>query len=350
MKKLVVFCILICLISGRIYSQIGGDHVYEFLNLTNSARAGGLGGNLISVKDNDLSLVYGNPSLLNKQMNKHLMLSYVNYFADINYGFISYARDYGKLGTFAAGIHYINYGDFTGADPTGQITGEFSSSEYSFNILWGKDITKNLSIGANIKPVYSVFELYESFGFASDIGLTWFNEKTGFTAAFVVKNMGLQISTYYGEERGPIPFEIQAGISKKLSHAPFRLSVISTNLEKWDLSYTDSQSGSGNIDPATGLLKNENKFADFSDKLMRHVIFGIEFLPSNNFMIRLGYNYRRHKEMRLITRNTFSGFSFGLGFKLSVFTISYSNAIYHVAGTSNLFTISTNLSEIIIKK
>ncbi len=235
MKKITIVCLLICLSYGRIFSQIGGDHVYEFLNLTNSARAGGLGGNLISVKDNDLSLIYGNPSLLNEKMDNHLMLSYVNYFADINYGFISYARDYGKFGTFAAGIHYINYGNFIAADPTGLITGEFSSSEYSLNILWGKAITKNLSFGANIKPVYSVFELYESFGLASDIGLTWFNEKSGFTAAVVVKNIGLQISTYYGEERGPIPFEIQAGISKKLSHAPFRLSVISTKLEKWDL-------------------------------------------------------------------------------------------------------------------
>ena len=162
--------------------------------------------------------------------------------------------------------------------------------------------------------------------------------------------MGLQISTYYGEDRGPIPFEIQAGISKKLQHAPFRMSIIVRNLEKWDLTYSDQDNGQGNIDPATGLLKSESGFVDFSDKLMRHLIFGIEFLPSESFMLRLGYNYRQHKEMKLSTLSTFAGFSIGLGVKLSAFNISYGRAVYHVSGASNMFSVSTNISELYTRK
>lgn len=350
MKGIVITGFLLFALTAGIFSQIGGGHIYEFLNLTNSARVGSLGGNLISVKDNDLSLVYGNPSLLNPDMSNNLALSYVNYFADINYGFVSYAMDYGKIGTFAAGLQYINYGTFTGADPTGLITGEFNSSEYSLNLIWGKTIAKNISVGANLKPIYSVFEKYESFGFASDLGITFYNKENGFTAALVARNMGLQISTYYGEEGGPMPFEIQAGISKKLKYAPFRLSVITRNLEKWDLTYGDEDENQGNIDPATGLLKSESGFIDFSDKLMRHFIFGLEFLPSESFMLRLGYNYRQHKEMKLSTMGTFAGFSIGLGVKLSAFTISYGRAIYHVSGASNLFSVNTNFSEIYNRK
>ncbi|MFC2118731.1 type IX secretion system protein PorQ [Bacteroidota bacterium] len=345
MKKTIISFLFILFLCSSNMAQISGDGVYLFLKLNYSARESALGGNLISVKDNDLSLITGNPSLLNAEMDNNILLSYINYFANVNYGLVSYAKDYGKLGTFAVGIQYNNYGEFVAANPTGVITGEFTSAEYALNISWAKQITKRLSIGTNIKPIYSVLESYESFGFASDLGITYSNKDNGFTAALVARNMGLQITPYYSENTENLPFEMQAGISKKLAHAPFRLSVIARNVQKWNLTYYN-ESVSGNIDPTTGLLKSKSGIADFSDKLMRHMIFGVEFLPSESFMLRLGYNYRRHKELKLTTQSGFSGFSFGLGIKLAAINISYSRANYHVAAASNIFTISTNISEL----
>ena len=51
--------------SNQLYAQIGGQSTYEFLNLTNSARLAALGGEFVSVTDNDISLMMCNPSLIN---------------------------------------------------------------------------------------------------------------------------------------------------------------------------------------------------------------------------------------------------------------------------------------------
>ena len=39
------------------------------------------------------------------------------------------------------------------------------------------------------------------------------------------------------------------------------------------------------------------------------------------------------------------GYSWGFGLRISKFHLSYANSIYHVAGRTNHFTISTNLGD-----
>ena len=59
----------------------------------------------------------------------------------------------------------------------------------------------------------------------------------------------------------------------------------------------------------------------------------------------MGYNFRRRAELKLGTRNSASGMSFGLGLKLKQFNLDYSLANYHVAGVSHLLTITTDLDD-----
>jgi len=42
-----------------------------------------------------------------------------------------------KVGCFVGSLQFINYGKFTGADPAGNLTGDFYASEYALNIGWG---------------------------------------------------------------------------------------------------------------------------------------------------------------------------------------------------------------------
>ena len=90
-KKLLPF-LLLCLSAFSANAQIGGNNTFEFLNLPISARVAALGGNLISAKDNDLNVVITNPALLTDSMSDNVALSYVNYFADVNYGYAAYAK------------------------------------------------------------------------------------------------------------------------------------------------------------------------------------------------------------------------------------------------------------------
>lgn len=345
MHKRIIVSLFFILLSLSSFSQTGGDYTYAFLNLTNSARVASLGGKTTSLWEDDLNLPFHNPALLNSEMDNHLVLNYVGYFADIKYGYASYAKSYEKLGNFALGMHYINYGSFIAADIYGSRTGTFNASEYAVNLIYSRSFDSVFHVGFNLKPLYSIFESYNSFGFAADIGFTYHKQEQLFTAGLVLKNIGTQIVTYYDGNREPLPFEIQAGVTQRLRYAPFRFSVLLQHLQKFDLTYDSPLDEADEFDPFTGLPVKENKFEILGDKLMRHVIFGVEFLPGENFYVNLGYNYMRRQELKIPARVAMTGFSWGFGFKVSKFHFSYGRASYHLAGGSNHFSLSTNLSE-----
>ncbi len=338
------------LVTMQLSGQLGGNATYAFLNLTNSARVASLGGKVVSIWDDDLNLPFHNPSLLHEGMSNHLVLNYVNYFSDINYGYVSYARSFDKVGDFAMGLHYINYGKFTAADQVGNITGEFSASEYAFNMIYSRALDSSFRIGVNVKPIYSVLETYRSFGVVADLGVTYISKEKLFSAGLVFRNVGVQIKPYHEGNREPVPFEILLGISQRLRHAPFRFSVVGHNLQRPDLTYKDPSTEKEDYDPITGEPLPENKLAKFGDNLMRHLIFGVEFIPLDNFFVRLGYNYQRRQELKISTRIAMVGFSWGFGVKISKFHLSYGRATYHLAGASNHFSISTDFSSFYRKR
>ena len=152
--------------------------------------------------------------------------------------------------------------------------------------------------------------------------------------------MGAQITSYTANMES-LPFEIQAGVTQGLAHAPFRFTVTLQHLERWDLSYTlqdDDVSFSVSDDEKSG-------FDEFADNFMRHVIFSTEFLLGKNFYIDVGYNYKRRKEMMVSSRHGMVGFSAGFGFRVSKFHFSFGRASYHLAGGTSHFSLTTNLSE-----
>jgi len=340
---------IIIVLAGFIHplaAQIGGHYTYAFLNLTNSARVASLGGKSVSLWGDDLNMPFHNPSLLNSSMDQHIVLNYVGYFAGIKYGYASYARDLGRKGTFAAGMHYSNYGTFTGANEMGAITGEFRAAEYALNLIYSRQIDSLFNIGINVKPIYSNLETYNSLGLAADLGVTYHNPENLFTAALVLKNMGTQVVKYYkSADAENLPFEIQAGISQKLQHAPFRFSLILQHLQRFDLSYESRVNNSSVYDPLNGESVGKNKLEVFGDKLLRHAIFGMEFIPGENFYVNLGYNYQRRQELKIPVSAGMVGFSWGFGMKIKKYRFSYGRATYHLAGASNHFSLSVNLSE-----
>jgi hypothetical protein len=314
--------------------------------LVNSAREAAVGGNLLCVKDGDLNLAIKNPSLLDSSMNNQLALSYVNYFTDINYGYIAYSKTIPKYGSFDVGMQYINYGTFALTDETGLQTGEFSAGDYALTIGWGRAIKYGFSVGANLKNIYSHIESYGAYGIAADLAGTYYSQKYLFTAALLVKNIGIQVKPYVQGSRDPLPFEIQLGISKRLAHMPFRISIIAEHLEKFDLSFVDPNEAA--IDIMTG--ETTDNSIGLGTKIMQHFVIGGEFLPSKNLFLRFGYNFRRRDELGIDAKMGFVGFSWGLGLKISKFQFNYAMATYHLGGTTNTLTITTNLSDFHSKK
>ena len=141
-----------------------------------------------------------------------------------------------------------------------------------------------------------------------------------------------------------MPFEILLGMSQKLEHAPFRFHIVAHNLQQLDLTWEDPDGRTGEIDPITGDVLPVSRIEDLGDKFMRHIIFGIEIIPIEHFSLCAGYNYQRRQELKISTNAAMVGFSLGFGLKISKFHLSYGRASYHLAGASNHFSVSTNLS------
>jgi len=341
------FAILLILIGlvlpGSSGAQIGGDNTYEFLNLSSSARIASMGGKLVPIVDNDLNLVFTNPALLSDSMSQHLTFSGVNYFAGIKYGYAAYAHSYEGVGNFSAAMHYVDYGSFDETDVTGQVLGSFGAREYSLNLTYSRPLLdSSLSVGATLKTIYSSLEDYTSAGIAVDLGGNYLFSNNVTNVSLVFKNIGRQIKSYRPDNNEPLPFEIQAGISHRLPKAPFRFSLVLHHLEKFDLTYEDP-SKSGQLDPITGEPVQEK--ITFSDKMLRHVIFGTELIISKSFHVRLSYNFQRRKELGIQTKMSTVGLSWGFGFRISKFHLSYGRSTYHLAGASNHFTVTSNLGE-----
>lgn len=355
-----ILCSFLILQTLVIQAQIGGRHTYEFLNLPNSARIAGMGGDFLAIDDDDITLSLANPSLISPAMHNNIGLSFVNYFAKINYGYAQYGRNFNKVGSFVGTLQFIHYGDFDWANDAGTILGKFSSSEYALNIGWGRRLTPHFTIGANWKFIYSHFQTQDntfsylqnatSFGMAVDVAGSYIHTESMFVASFIARNIGFQMKPYYTGNGEPLPFEMQIGLSKGLKHLPLKFSLLYNHLEKWDLTYEDPANPSEEYDPLTGEVKKKSGIEKFADNFMRHIVIGGELTIAKIVDVRLGYSYGRRQEMKVASKLSTVGISWGVGLRISNFSFSYSRSSYHLAGSPNYFTITTNLSAFASKK
>jgi len=342
---LIVAFELLLLPSLLIAQQSG--RVYEFLGLPFSARITALGGYAVPTGDADLETALVFPSLLRPEVSNMLSLNFADYFSDINFGTLAYARSFERLGTFSASMHFIDYGTFTETDEVGQIFGNFTASEYSMMIGWGRPLSEYISIGSNIKLIYSQLFEYYSAGVAVDVSLTYYNPNTRFAAGLVARNAGRQLIHFRENNREALPFDLVLGISQRLARAPLRFSVVAHNLHNFGLNYdAPGETNNQNILAAPSELTPGQRVSEFADKVLRHIVIGAEFLPSPNFSLHFGYNYRRRQELQVESRISTVGFSWGFGVRISRFRFSYGRATYHLAGAPNHITISTRMDEL----
>ena len=207
-----------------------------------------------------------------------------------------------------------------------------------------------MTVGVTLKTIYSQLEQYYSWGSAVDLGAVYARPAKKFAVGFVIKNMGGQWKPYTKGNYEKLPFEMQIGISKQPKHVPLRVSITYENLERWDLTYSDPYNSNPTKDPLTGKPIKQSKFKTVGDQFMRHMVFGAELMVTKNFFIRGGYNYQHRKELKIPEKRGMTGFSLGLGLKIYKFHVSYSRAVYHLAGASNNFSVSFDINNFYSRK
>lgn len=342
-KKTILFLSSFLCLQGA-FAQIGGKYVYSFLDLPIPARTAALGGNTIAIKDDDISTTFQNPALLSERTSNSIAFSFVKYLGDVKYGYFAYGRSFKNIGHFAAGIQKVGYGTFSERDEYGRDLGFFHCNDYNFNLSYAYDKDSLFTYGVTLKTIYSQYAQYTSLGNAIDLGATYHKPSKQITVSAVLKNMGYQWKTYTGNNKEKLPFNAQIGASFKVPKAPFRLMAVYDHLNIWDLTYTDPNNPPLTVDPFTKEPIKQHPWKKRMDKVGRHFIFANEIIITKNFNIRVGFNYKRRKELILSDKQGIAGFSFGLGFKISKFHFSYAYSQYHPSFGAHNFSITTNLS------
>lgn len=321
------------------YAQLGGETTYQFLNLVSSPRQAALGGKVLTNVDYDVTQAIYNPATINPEMDNQLAVNYSSYLGGINYGTAAYAYTWDRrTQTLHIGATYINYGKFDGYDEQGLSTGTFSGNEAALSVGYARQIGySDFYLGGNLKIITSKLEQYNSIGAAVDAGLLYINEDIEFQATLVIRNFGTQISTYAGTNE-KLPFEVALGLSQTLEHIPLRWHITFENLQQWPI-------GRPNPARATSDLEGNQTQEEvgFFGQVLRHTIIGAELFPNGGFNIRLGYNYRRSEELRIIDQRSFSGISAGIALKINKMRFSFTHARYTSAANANFFGLQIDL-------
>ncbi|MFD2914369.1 type IX secretion system protein PorQ [Psychroserpens luteus] len=331
-----IFCLLL---TTSIYAQVGGESTYQFLNLMSSPRQAALGGKTITNYDNDVTGGLFNPASINPEMDNQLALNYSSYLGGISYGTGAYAYTWDRhVQTLHIGMTYINYGSFDGYDLNGVSTGTFTGNEAALSAGYAYQIPfSDFYIGANLKLITSKLEQYNSIGVATDLGAMYINERLDFHMALVVRNLGTQITTYAGLNE-KLPLEVSLGLSQTLENMPLRWHLTFENLQAWPIGFSNPARATTDLD---GNQTQEK--VGFFNEVLRHTIIGAELFPERGLNIRLGYNFRRAEELRIVDQRNFSGLSFGVGIKLNKMRFNFAHARYTGAGNANFFGIQIDL-------
>lgn len=286
---------------------------YNFLRLPVSAHAAALGGDNITIIEDDPALMFSNPALASSVSDKTIGLSYMNYMSGANYMGASYTKALGEKGTIAGGVQYMNYGKMKEYDQNNTQIGTFNASEIAIEGIFSYELAHNLVGGITAKFINSYIGNYSSMAVGVDLGLNWFEPDYQWSVSVVAKNLGGQIKAYE-ENYGKMPMDVQVGVSKTFVALPVRLSATLVDLTHYDY------------------------------RFINHLNLGADILLSDNIWVGGGYNFRRADEMTIGTNEDSSahgaGFSVGGGINLERFKLNLAYGKYHAASSSVLVNLA----------
>ncbi len=321
--------------------NLGGIATYNFLKLATSPQVSALGGTVVAIQNDDVSLAQHNPALL-QPIHDGILGTNINFlYAGVKHMNVNYTKQKPKLGaTFNVAINFISYGKTDLTDDVGNINGSFNPSDYNVQLAFSKSYLQRWKYGAALKLIGSNYGQYKSFAAAIDMGVIYYDSVHLLKAGMTFKNIGFQIKKYSGGVNEALPFDFQLGISKKLAKAPLQFILTATNVHQFDIRYADT-SFENEINGSV----QQGKFT--IDKLFRHFIFATQLYPSKQLELTIGYNYLRRRELNLFNiGNGINGFSVGIGAIFNAYQIRFAKAYYQNTKAYNQIGININLENL----
>ena len=310
--KRVVFAVVFVLSVLPVGAQ-ESQTVYNFLRLPVSAHVAALGGDNTTLVEDDATLIFHNPALINNVTDRTLNLNLMTYMEGATTGSASFLRAAGERGTWGVTGQFMSYGTMKETNVSGQQTGDFSAKDIALGGTFAYALSERFSGGITAKLVASYIGQYNSLGAAVDLGLNYYDAEREWSLSAVARNLGGQLLAYEDDfER--LPLDLQVGVTKRLIGSPLRLSASLVRLNDWEY-------GIG-----------------------KHLVLGADLLLSPQFYVAAGYNAMRASEMKISADDGDSahgaGLSLGGGLLLQRLKLHVAYAKYHVSASSLVFNIS----------
>jgi len=304
---------LLCwLLAGAQESQTA----FNFLRLPVSAHVAALGGDNITLAEDDASLVFHNPALMQYTADRTLNLDMMTYMEGTLTGSAAYIQAVGERGTWGVSGRFIDYGKMKETNASGEQTGTFGAKDIALGGSFSYGLTEKISGGITAKFLASYIGNYSSLGAAVDLGLNFFDDEQQLSISAVARNLGGQL-TAYEDDFERLPLDVQLGVSKRLVGSPLRFTVTMVRLNDWEVGFG------------------------------KHLVFGADLLLGEQFYLAAGYNGLRASEMKIADGEGYSthgaGLSFGGGMMLQRFKLHVAYAKYHVSASSLLVNVSYTL-------
>ena len=291
---------------------------YHFLRLPVGAHTGALGGDNVSLTDDDPSLVFNNPALLGNISGTSVNLNFMNYMEGCNTASAAFVKPLGQKGTLGVTGQFMSYGTMREMTADNVQTGEFSAKDIALAGAFSYQLGKRVTGGITAKVINSYIGQYSSLAVGVDLGLNYYDIEREWSLSAVVKNLGGELDAY-DDDYTRMPIDVQLGITKRLIGSPLRLSATLIDMNHLD------------------------------QKFINHLVVGADLLLCTQFYVAAGYNFRRAREMEIVTNEEDltgshgAGLSLGGGLQLDRFQLGVTYGKYHVSSHSLMVSLSLSL-------
>ena len=310
------FLAIIGILSALFAQAQESEEVYSFLRLPVSAHVAALGGDNISLTEDDPTVIFHNPALLTGVSDKSINFNFMTYMEGCKTASASYVRAYGERASWGISGQYMSYGSIKETTNENIETGTFSPRDIALAGSFAYLLGNNFSGGITARFISSTIGNYSSAAVAVDLGVNYLNEEKGWSVSAVAKNLGGQIKAY-NDEFEHIPFDLQLGVSKQLVNSPLTFHATLSRLNNWNQAF------------------------------IKHLAVGADLILSDNIYLAAGYNFRRASEMKITDdegeASHGAGLSLGGGIQLQRFKLQVGYAKYHVSASSLLVNLTYTL-------
>jgi hypothetical protein len=196
------------------------------------------------------------------------------------------------------------------------VLGTFGAKELALAAGFAFHYDDDILVGINAKYIYSSIAEFSSYALDLDLGFLYEIPSQNLTIGGSILNLGQQFKTYAGTNE-PLPRDIKLGITKRPEHLPVYLNLVFHRL---------NESGSKFFD----------RFSNFTA--------GAELLMSETIRLRVGYNNKQRKDMKMGTSSGLAGISLGGGIVLRDYQVDYAyNSIGKNMSGLHRFSLGINL-------